>query len=328
MTRWRSTLAALALAVSITHAVPLLAVDGVSSAIGLNHVCVITAGEPSVAGGEAMCTGNSEFGKTTPPKSEVFVQLAVGLYFSCGLSADQRIHCWGQISGTPDDGLYIQISAGNYFACGLLIDGRLKCWGQQKILNALAFDSGQAGDIAYEQLSCGPESLCALTSEGYAKCWGSSGILQARKIVESPSNRTSYLQYDLVGDDANLYSSEVCLRQISVGDDVICGIRYPESDIFCTGALKKYSLPSIIEGNFLQVSVSSARLGVCAIRSDRSLQCWGQAKSLATFAKSNNRWDQVEVGPSTVCAVSMLSELECGGGNGIRIDFPKSMTLA
>lgn len=329
MTRWCSALAALAVtALCSVQAVPLLAIDGISSAIGLNHICVIEAGEPSTAGGAVTCTGNSEFGKTVPPRDEVFVQLAAGLYFSCGLSADQRISCWGQISGTPDDGLYIQISAGNYFACGLLIDGQVKCWGQQKILTSLIPDVDNTADIAYEQLSCGPESMCALTTEGRVKCWGSSGILQSKKILDSPLNRTVHQDYDPAVDDMYLFWNQARFRQMSVGDDIICGIRYPQKDLLCIGALKKYGLSSILDGNFIQVSVSSARIGVCAIHSDRTLQCWGPAKSLATFAKSNNKYDQVEVGPSTVCAVTMTSELKCGGGNGIRINFPKSMTVA
>lgn len=93
----------LALASALVAGIPLLTVDGVSTAIGLNHLCILAASDAAV-GGAALCTGNPEFGKTAPPEDVVFVQLAAGLYFTCGLSVDQRVHCWGQISNTPEDG--------------------------------------------------------------------------------------------------------------------------------------------------------------------------------------------------------------------------------
>ena len=316
----------LALTLALVAGIPLLTVDGVSTAIGLNHLCILAASDAAV-GGAALCTGNPEFGKTAPPEDVVFVQLAAGLYFTCGLSVDQRVHCWGQISNTPEDGLYMQISAGNYFACGLLIDGQFKCWGQDKVLTSLLApgDRDSGGEEVFVQLSCGPASLCALASSGYTKCWGSSGVTQSLspRRTSSHNNQTSS-QFSSVSS----LGVENRFRQVSVGDDVTCGIRYPSGDLVCSGSLKKYGIPTLIEGSFLQVSVSSARLGMCAIRSDHSLECWGPAKSLAVFVKANTRWDQIEVGPSMVCAVSMTSELKCGGGNGIRIDFPRATVLA
>lgn len=59
------------------------------------------------------------------------MQVITGLYFSCGISVDQTLLCWGQINGQIP-GLYTQISADSdgYFGCGLLVDGNIHCWGK------------------------------------------------------------------------------------------------------------------------------------------------------------------------------------------------------
>jgi hypothetical protein len=85
---------------------------------------------------------------------------------------------------------------------------------------------------------------------------------------------------------------------------------------------------TLTRGQFLQVAVSSARMGVCAIRAeDRNVQCWGQAHSLTTFMQGTS-WDQIVLGASIVCGVSMQSQLKCGGGNGVNLKFPPDVLVS
>ena len=101
-----------------------------------------------------------------------------------------------------------------------------------------------------------------------------------------------------------------------------------QGDLNCWGARLAHSnMPHYIRGPFKQVSVGS--LGVCALRSaegegannstntdttmPHSMQCWGFVTNLVSQEATNTAWDQVAVGTLSVCAVTMLSELECWG---------------
>jgi hypothetical protein len=83
-----------------TRGLPTLPIDGTSTAIGFNHVCALTPTYDRSTGGVVVCSGNNDFGKALPPQELTFVQLAAGMYFTCGLHIDQTVHCWGSIAAT------------------------------------------------------------------------------------------------------------------------------------------------------------------------------------------------------------------------------------
>ena len=75
------------------------------------------------------------------------------------------------------------------------------------------------------------------------------------------------------------------------------------------------------DGAYRQVSVG--KVGVCGIRADTdALRCVG-ARSKRDPAldvhKGDSEWDQVRVGNTNICAVSMDSVLHCTGGLGKQI---------
>jgi hypothetical protein len=108
-----------------------------------------------------------------------------------------------------------------------------------------------------------------------------------------------------------------------------------DGDLVCWGARKGHAnMPHYIPGPFKQVSVGA--LGVCALYSEHAsvnvsasasstatiatatgrphtMQCWGFVTNLVSSNATTTAWDQVAVGPLSVCAVTMLSELECWG---------------
>lgn len=133
-------------------------------------------------------------------------------------------------------------------------------------------------------------------------------------------------------DDKRL--SKVQFRQLSVSNEMSCGITLIGAHLRCWGNVmlhKRGKWPLAAKGPFRQVSVGG--LGVCAIvasdedisgeeeflkvsapdagRNADSLECWGGAKSInpSTFSA----WDQISVGASYVCGVSMDSQFHCGG---------------
>jgi hypothetical protein len=61
-----------------------------------------------------------------------FVQIVGAHDFTCGITLDQTVHCWGdEVSGVIP-GLYEQISAASMgnVACGVQTDGKINCWGK------------------------------------------------------------------------------------------------------------------------------------------------------------------------------------------------------
>jgi hypothetical protein len=63
-----------------------------------------------------------------------FVQIVGAHDFTCGITLEQTVYCWGGDSHASGwiPGLYEQISAassGNV-ACGVLTDGKINCWGK------------------------------------------------------------------------------------------------------------------------------------------------------------------------------------------------------
>lgn len=307
---------------------PSLTIDGTSVAIGFNHVCVLSAMENDSPAGIPLCSGNNETKAVPPMDIPRLVQVVTGTYFSCGLAEDQSVHCWGKID-RPPLGFYSQLSAGSYYACGLLIDRSIQCWGQSRVVAAIAAASRETQQLVslggaatgYEQLSCGPDQCCAIDTRGKLHCWGQLGRIPV--YLNDSSNSTGL---SAAADLTRLSMDTFDLMQVSTGGDVSCAIAHPRQDLLCWGSLDKHGMVTRTPGPFLQIAASSGRLGLCAIRADRSVQCWGQARSLTAFTRGV-AWDQMVLGASIVCGISMHSQLRCGGGNGVKLNFPSNLVV-
>lgn len=131
--------------------------------------------------------------------------------------------------------------------------------------------------------------------------------------------------------------AKIQFRQISVGDGQSCGITLLGAHLHCWGGRNKRQ-PLHARGPFRQVSVGGS--GVCAItaapeeeeaaESDREsdggsgaareadrLVCWGFADQMVHHSGDSAAgllWDQVSVGATSVCAVTLDSEMKCWGG--------------
>jgi hypothetical protein len=141
----------------------------------------------------------------------------------------------------------------------------------------------------------------------------------------------SQLESDQTDGERNLGRQEelrrvdkLQFRQISVGEGQSCGITLLGTHLMCWG--DKSHKPFQVAGPFRQVSVG--RLGVCAISARKNdeltqtggvdeadhIQCWGFARMIVDLSGLEQvQWDQISVGDTTACAVSMDSELKCWG---------------
>ena len=95
-----------------------------------------------------------------------FVQLAGGMGFTCGITSDQTVFCWGTISGQVQ-GLFKQITAdgSDHFVCGVLIDGSIRCWGHSPTVFKVQEQSSKLG-LKFVQISCSSNHCCALDMNG------------------------------------------------------------------------------------------------------------------------------------------------------------------
>eukprot|EP00968_Pinguiococcus_pyrenoidosus_P013534 scaffold1227_cov256-Pinguiococcus_pyrenoidosus.AAC.2 len=236
------------------------------------------------------------------------MQVSSGARHSCALSLDQVIKCWGQVDDRDREppGLYIQVSCGYTHSCAITIERRIYCWGPRGLGTNEYLPPGK-----YVQVSAGRDHDCALKSDGQIVCWGSETMGR----LEVPAG--------------------VLFKQVSASSSWnSCGLTL-DGDVRCWGSITaSRGEVDDREGDFQQVS--SGRLHNCAIRTgNHSLDCWGylsghihmenQAHTVRTA-----RWDQLSLGSSFACGVTMESEVLCWGSTSSmgETDVPESLIAA
>lgn len=193
-------------------------------AAGAWHTCAILAVgdgpgvELELPSGPAVCWGRNDEGQLGTggmggfadrarrvSTDQRFFRLAAGEAYTCGLSPDGRLHCWGGGligGGSPipapvaGDLRFHRISAGDRHLCALTVDGLLYCWG--------ANPSGQVGDGSttdreapvqipgtFMAVAAGRAHTCAVTRAARGFCWGSNdhgqlGIGEGRPGASTP----------------------------------------------------------------------------------------------------------------------------------------------
>ena len=241
--------------------------------------------------GAVACWGNDDaWAQASPPGP--FASLSAGWEYTCGLRPDGAVACWARQPGCaawalirrfrndpwyPEEcwdrigspaadapaGSFTAVAAGAGHACALrAADGGVVCWGDNR------FGQTEAPAGEFTALSAGFAHTCGLRPDDFATCWGNNNIGQA---TPPPGEFT----------------------EITAGEWHTCGLR-PGGDAECwgqyTNATKrrgelvtpwasrhtmawKDARPTPPPGPY--TTLAAGNFGTCAIRADRSIDCWG-----------------------------------------------------
>lgn len=319
----------------------------VSLSISHKHFCTIQQRHnDEEIGGEAVCFGHEDdSGRTEPPTDSTFVQVITGEHYGCGLLLDQTVRCWGAFKDVEVKGLFSQIVGTDDYGCGIMTDETIQCFGHLPRFRPT--DS----KIGFVQIACSKQHCCALDKLGVPTCWSEDDEKikanyflrppkHTRELTESEKDAMEAEEEDGYDEENDLSGDNVQFKQISVSGQYSCGITFDDA-LQCWGHPKSFGIQSMLkhEGPFKTVSVGES--GVCAIHSDtdadseeeeevnengeikvrshkpNSIKCWGSGASrlLAAHAPElgDHDWDQVRVRKSSICGVTMQSEIKCMG---------------
>ena len=147
---------------------------------------------------------NAPWGHGTPARVAgglVFVSIAVGAEFSCGILSTGKRACWGsngelalgndtsEVALAPallNDSLsWVNVQAGDSHGCGLVTGGAVYCWGsngngalgQPRPVLSSALPR-ELGGYQFVQFSTSGTRSCGITTSGYAICWGDGRYTQ------------------------------------------------------------------------------------------------------------------------------------------------------
>jgi hypothetical protein len=260
-----------------------------------------------IAVGTAVLTASVEGLSASARVTAEFVRFASvepGQFYTCGVSTDGLVYCWGaddlgqaggsanliRCGSTPclvapavvDRTLtFRSVSAGLLNSCGVTTTGTAYCWGGN--LNG-QFGNGStgpeisttpvavSGGLDFASLSVGSEHTCGVASSGAAYCWGANLFNQ----LGNGSSVESAIPVAVSGG----------LTFASVNSLVFhsCGVA-TDTATYCWGAnfdgrLGVDSLGSVIApvaviGGLTFASVSAGGVHSCGVTADGTAYCWG-----------------------------------------------------
>ena len=201
--------------------------DIYSLSAGHYHTCAIEYRQGVDIGGGLRCWGQNTYGQARPPPG-VFRQVSSGHSFSCAISLDSKVKCWGDIRGTPplesssseqrkknNNNHFKSVSSGKSHACGLTMNGNIQCWGRNMFGEATSPPPTPASEnMPFVQVVCADSITCGLLRNGKVKCWG--------KLFQGPAEEIK---------------SDEKFIQISAGKRYkVCGITASSGDVRCWGS--------------------------------------------------------------------------------------------
>lgn len=254
-------------------------------AAGTYHTCALTDK------GGVKCWGTNIYGRlgngtlkdSSRPVDVVglssgVVQIASYAKFSCAVTSDGAVKCWGtNWSGSLGSGSTAEASSkpvtvkgirnatavtvGYEHACAVVDGGDVMCWGSNSDGQLGAYDPSESSkpvkvdglDSPVVSLYSGGWNTCAVTQSGGVRCWGGSD--RSAEVVTVP---------DLESGTAMLAMTDSKTCALGVGGDLRCS----DSETFSTG-LKSAPAGS---SRFAEVAIDMDQ--TCGRTATGSIECW------------------------------------------------------
>jgi alpha-tubulin suppressor-like RCC1 family protein len=254
-------------------------------------------------GSENPATGPSagppELATTTLPS---FVQVSVGDFHTCAVTAGGLIYCWGaNLFGELGDGT---------------TEGRLR---PVRV---------HGGTLRFRRVVAGMRHTCAETTEGKAYCWGENlggvlGIGYGLDEVHTPM--------PVAGGHT--------FRLINGMELHVCGVT-PSDQLYCWGSNESGQLgrspgpgaedsvswtPVLVPGSLKFRTVSAGGEHTCAVTTSSVAYCWGNnskgqlgdstttTRSIPRPVYGGRKFKQVKAGSMHTCGITMVDRVACWG---------------
>jgi alpha-tubulin suppressor-like RCC1 family protein len=253
-----------------------------------------------------------------------FQALTAGHRFTCGLTVDDVVYCWGlndvgQLGSTAEGESCVEgrcshtplaeasgrtfrsITAGLSHVCALDPGGTTYCWGWDGPGGTVAQghhptftpDAYPVEGPTFRQLSAGGYHTCALTSDGSGYCWGIDAI------GAGPTQLEAGHPVAVIGG--------IHFRSIHTARVTTCGLD-PEGAAYCwgpningeigrepTGGLERFDEPVAVSGGLRFQTLAPGYSTYCGITEDEAVYCWGRGE----FGELG-RGDENSTGPVSV----------------------------
>ena len=256
----------------------------------------------------------------------VLVSLSAGDAFTCGVSREHALYCWGKNTagqlgiGTVDGVPHLAptavaqgvrtVSAGGEFACALRDDGSAFCWGHggsDRLGTSSAVGYGPnpsplqvETNARFASISVGRAHSCGLTVDGLALCWGSNSYRESGP--GSNANAAARTPSPVPGVSFSAISAGTANHSCAVsssgaaycwGNDNKGQLGSGSGDPTVCG-FEQWgcaSLPVALGGGHVFTSVSAGVEFTCGVTTAGEAYCWGDNSrgQLGTGDRSQHR---------------------------------------
>jgi alpha-tubulin suppressor-like RCC1 family protein len=180
-----------------------------------------------------------------------------------------------------------QLSVGQQHTCARTTDNRLYCWGWNLFaqlgdgtIEERTRPVPVATTLRFRQLTAGFTHSCAVTTDFRAYCWGENTVGGLGN-----GDGSGQQQKTPVAVAGGLH-----FRQVDAGDFATCGISYPDNHAYCWGANFNGQLgtgtsnidaftPQPVLGGLLFQQVSVGETHACGVTLSHEAWCWGGNRS-------------------------------------------------